>query len=331
MSSQTTTGMVLGKFYPLHKGHEYLISLAYHFVDELFVIVEQMPNESIPVSVRASWIQSLFINAKVITLSDFNPQHPNEHPNFWHIWKTSLQRIVPKELDYVFAGEPYGETLAKHLGAQFIGPGSRALHPVSGTKIRANPCAHWNMLATPVKEYYRKRVCICGPESTGKTTLSKSLAQHFDQNAQNCRSWVPEFARGYLLNLDRDICSTDLLNIAKGQAASEAALYSDSGPLQIIDTGVNASSIWHQFLLGKPHSALDEFCNQHKYDLYLLCSPDVPWVKDDVRYLPDQGWEFFQAMENHLKNLGVAFVVVSGSWEERRHTALRACNEILGL
>ena len=329
MSIQKTKGLVLGKFYPPHKGHQYLLSLAYHFVDELVVVVEEMPSEIIPASLRASWIGSMYPDADVVILSDFNPQHPNEHPDFWAIWKKSLKRVAPGKIDYVFAGEDYGKTLAKHLDADFIGSGGRDLHPVSGTQIRENPYKHWDMLTDPVKSYYRKTVCVCGPESTGKSTLSKNLASLFDQRFKGSNSLVPEYARGYLTGIDRDLCSNDFINIAKGQAASEAALQQHSGPLQIIDTGVNASAIWHKFLMEGSNPALDKFCARYEYDLYLLCSPDVPWVEDEIRYLPDKGEEFYQAMSSFFCNSGATLVEVRGDWVQRFNTAKRACRTLL--
>jgi len=328
MSTKKTTGLVLGKFYPLHKGHQYLLSLAYHFVDELYIIVEEMPNETIPVSLRASWIQSLFSNAKVLTLSDFNPQLPAEHPDFWAIWTKSLTRLVPEKIDYVFASEPYGKILGEHLTAIFISTGGRDRYPISGTQIRNNPYAHWHMLTDPVKSFYRKRVCICGPESTGKSTLSRRLAEHFDQRFQGS-SLVTEFARTYLTDINHELCSADFYTIAKGQSASEAALFSQSGPLQIIDTGVNASSIWHRFLMGHNDAILDEFCSSIRYDLYLLCMPDIPWVPDGARYLPNQSQAFYQALVAYLNKRDANYVTVSGSWDTRWDIALYASEGLL--
>jgi NadR type nicotinamide-nucleotide adenylyltransferase len=330
MNIKNANGLVLGKFYPLHKGHQYLLSLAYHFIDELYIVVEEMPNETIPVMLRASWIKSLYPKANVLTLSDFNPQHPDEHPDFWNIWKKSLTRLVSTSIDYVFAGEPYGKTLAEYLDATFISSGGRGLYPISGTDIRNNPYNHWATLTEPVKSFYRKTVCICGPESTGKSTLSKNLAKHFDQCFPGNSSLVPEFARGYLTGLDRDLSSHDFFIIAKGQAASESALFSQSGPLQIIDTGINASTVWHRFLMGDTNSALDEFCNRHCYDIYLLCSPDVPWVEDNIRYLPGQGQKFFQKMYTDLDDKNATVVEINGSWEQRWDIARGVCEDLIG-
>ena len=60
------------------------------------------------------------------------------------------------------------------------------------------------------------KVVLFGPESTGKTTLARLLAEHYQT------VWVPEFARDYLqekFNRTQIICEySDLLPIAKTQA-----------------------------------------------------------------------------------------------------------------
>ena len=66
------------------------------------------------------------------------------------------------------------------------------------------------------------KVAIIGPESTGKSELSKSLAKHF--NAY----WVPEYSRTYCENLDHDCTLEDELNIFHGQLTLERSLYKKS-------------------------------------------------------------------------------------------------------
>ncbi|MEL7147495.1 MAG: ATP-binding protein, partial [Bacteroidota bacterium] len=66
------------------------------------------------------------------------------------------------------------------------------------------------------------RIAIVGPESTGKTTLARSLAKHLQT------SWVPEFARQYLEDLGRDYQKSDLVTIARGQLKTEDEKLNDA-------------------------------------------------------------------------------------------------------
>ena len=63
------------------------------------------------------------------------------------------------------------------------------------------------------------KVVLFGPESTGKTTLSRHLARYYNS------VWVKESAREYLQNVwnnERRTCqSKDLLPIARGQIKLE--------------------------------------------------------------------------------------------------------------
>jgi HTH-type transcriptional regulator, transcriptional repressor of NAD biosynthesis genes len=175
-----TRGMVLGKFMPPHAGHVYLIEFARRFADDLSVVVGTLAAEPIAGELRYRWVRELFPDVRVIHLTDENPQYPEEHPDFWEIWRRSLVRVLPAPPELVFASEAYGPKLAEVLGARFVpvDTGREAL-PVSGTAVRADPLRHWAFLPRCVRPHFLKRVSIFGPESTGKTTLARALARRF--------------------------------------------------------------------------------------------------------------------------------------------------------
>ena len=129
-----TRGMVLGKFLPPHAGHLHLLDFAQRMADELCVVVGTLAAEPISGALRHAWIRELAPAAQVLHLTDENPQHPAEDPDFWGIWRRSLERILPAPVDLVFASEAYGETLAEVLGARFIPVDlERTALPISGT------------------------------------------------------------------------------------------------------------------------------------------------------------------------------------------------------
>ena len=84
-----------------------------------------------------------------------------------------------------------------------------------------------------------KKIVIIGPECTGKSTLSRQLARHYQTN------WCPEFARDYLMEKGRDYNYEDLLNIAKGQQSLEEKLLPEAtNGIYFIDTNQYVMKIW---------------------------------------------------------------------------------------
>ncbi len=315
-------GLVLGKFMPPHTGHQYLIDFARQFVDDLSIVVGTLANEPIPGVLRYQWMQHLYPDCRVLHLQDENPQDPSEHEHFWMIWKNSLDEILPHSPDYVFASESYGKKLADVLGARFIPVDLQRLSvPISASDIRENPLQHWSYLPGCVRAHYVKRICIFGPESTGKTTLAKQLAEHYSTIL------VPEYARTYLEQQGGRIQSTDLVQIAHGQAASEDALIKHCNRLLICDTDTLATKIWSQELFGLCDEVVKKIAKERSCDLYFLCNIDVPWVGDSVRYLPNNRLEFYKRCEKTLKTNKRSYIMLSGNQDERFNAAIQAIDD----
>ncbi|MCB0336317.1 MAG: AAA family ATPase, partial [Bdellovibrionales bacterium] len=328
-NSKRTTGMVLGKFLPPHLGHQYLAEFAHNYVDDLTIVVGTLKNEPIPGELRFEWMKHMFPNDRVVHLTDENPQQPHEHPDFWNIWKESLERILPEKPDFVFASEDYGWKLAEILGAQFVPVDiSRVSVPISGTEIRNNPMQNWEYIPREVRPYFAKKICVFGPESTGKSTLARNLSERFDTTL------VPEYATT-LINAFHDkgmeIGQADMLSIIKGHQASERALMKNANRILISDTDAVATTIWSKWLFNDCPSELLSMAAGNPSDLYLLTSPDVPWVDDQHRYIPEEGAQkrekgqkFFEDCKRALEERGLPYVVIEGNWAEREQKAIKA-------
>lgn len=193
-----------------------------------------------------------------------------------------------------------------------------------------------------------KKIVVIGPESTGKSTLCEQLAQQFEMQ------WCPEFAREYLIANGKEYGFDDLLTIAKGQVALEEEyssmvnsqwsmisqnIYVNKNsqraihhpPLLFIDTDMYVMKVWNEYVFGKCHQfILDEIVSR-KYDLYLLCNVDLPWVKDELREYPDEGprKELFSIYKDLLINQQTSWVEISGGYDERLQKAIDAVNKIL--
>ncbi len=322
----TRRGMVLGKFYPPHLGHQYLFDFARNYVDELAIIVETERNQIVPGHLRWEWVRELCPQPEVtvLHLTDENPQDPSEHPDFWNIWKRSLQRLLPWQPDYLFASENYGWKLSEVLNATFVPVDiGRSVIPVSGTDIRNNPLRHWEYLTRPARSFFAKRVCIFGPESTGKSTLTKNLAHHF----QTC--FVPEYARTHLEPRNGEVHLEDMEMIARGQMASEDALVRNANRILFCDTDLLTTCIWSHWLFQQCNTWIEDEAKKRSYDLYLVTDVDVPWVRDSVRYLPAERQSFLDRCIETLELHNRPWTLLSGNWDERFHKAVEATEALL--
>jgi NadR type nicotinamide-nucleotide adenylyltransferase len=153
-----TTGFLLGKFLPLHRGHMYLIETAMAQVDHLTVLVCTLAREPIPGALRYQWMRELYPAVNVQHFAEDVPQYPEEHPDFWDIWLNVIRRYVPVGPDIVFSSELYGDKLAEVLGARHVCVDlPRQTFPVSGTAVRANPQAYQQLLPPVVQAYFKLR------------------------------------------------------------------------------------------------------------------------------------------------------------------------------
>lgn len=319
-----THGMVLGKFLPPHAGHVYLCEVARRSVDRLTIVVGSLAREPIDGALRHAWMRELFPFDRVVHLTDENPQDPSEHPDFWAIWRESLRRAVGESIDVVFASDAYGSKLAEVLGARFVAVDpARETFSTSGTKVREDPMAEWRFLPRCVRPYFARRVSIMGPESTGKTTLARALASRFDT------AMVPEWARHVLEARGGSLDGLDWPELVRGQIASEEALARDANRVLVCDTDPLATTVWADHLIGGCPSDLRAAAEARRYDLTLLTAPDVPWVRDDVRYLPNDGAAFFADCQAALERAHRRYVVVSGGWERRREIAEEAVRGLI--
>jgi cytidyltransferase-like protein len=114
-----TRGFLLGKFMPPHAGHLALCEAAMLLVDRLTILVCWLPGDPMPGPLRLAWMGELLPGARVLGHGEAVPQAPDEHPDFWPIWRDIVRAAHPEPIDFLFAGEDYGQRLAQEVGARF--------------------------------------------------------------------------------------------------------------------------------------------------------------------------------------------------------------------
>lgn len=320
-----TNGLFLGKFLPPHNGHLFVCDVARRHVDELTIFICSYDAEPIDGYLRARWLQDCVRgnNCDVVHMHRDIPQEPADHPDFWNIWKAAVFEHQPEPIDFVFGSETYIYKLAKTLGAKpFVVDQERQIVPTSGTSIRSQPESNWAYIPPPVRSHFQNRITLLGPESTGKSTLSSLLADHFDTLA------VPEYGRDYdaIFKKGENWSAEDFLAIANGHAALAEAIAENAGPVLFEDTDLLQTIVWAEALLSEaPQALVDRLKDACLPDLYLLLSPEVDWIDDGTRYYPEdrqRRW-FFERLKHWLGKSGVEWREVSGStWTGRENNAI---------
>jgi NadR type nicotinamide-nucleotide adenylyltransferase len=277
-SPSVQRGLVIGKFYPPHRGHRYLIDTARAAVDELHVIVCQRPEEAPSGELRAAWLRELHPDARVLLIDD------TLDPDDSRAWAEHTVRWLGAAPEVVFTSEEYGERYAGFLGCRHVlVDQARRFVPVSGTRVRADPLGSWEYLEAPVRAYYALRVCLVGAESTGKSTLARALADQYGT------IWVPEHGREYSERMLAEHgayrwSSEDFLAIARAQYEHEEAAARQANRILITDTDPFATAIWHRRYMGAPSPEVEAYAAScRRPDLYLITDVNTPFVQDGTR------------------------------------------------
>jgi NadR type nicotinamide-nucleotide adenylyltransferase len=317
------TGVVIGKFYPPHRGHKYLIDLATTQVERLTVIVCDIPGQTIPAALRAAWLREIHPRATILLIDDRDDEQDSR------VWAAHTRTWLGGAPEAVFSSEDYGEAYAACLGATHIQVDRERRHvPCSGTAIRADPLAHWDCLEPCVRAFFVKRICLVGAESTGKTTLAQALAERYRT------VWVPEYAREYarakLRRAPADMWRSDeFVHIAAEQLRREDRAARAANRLLICDTDALATGIWHERYLGARSAAVEALAATRRYDLYLVTDIATPFVPDGIRDGEPIRDRMHARLLEEVQRRRQPFALVSGTHAERMVTALRHIEAIL--
>lgn len=158
------------------------------------------------------------------------------------------------------------------------------------------------------------KIAFTGPESSGKTTLAKRVAELFNGIC------IEEYAREYLIN-KLGYEQKDLDIIAKNQYEN----WNVEGDLIIADTELTVIKIWSEYRYNYCSEYILEKYNNQDFDHYFLCKPDIPWEEDPLRENPNNREELFELYLNELKLSNRRFTILEGSIENR----LKICKQVI--
>lgn len=334
MEKKFKSGLVLGKYYPFTMGHKYLIDTTIEQCDKVHVLVCSLKSEDIYGEIRYNWIKDTYKdNPNVIVhwCQDENPQKPEECSStdefYYKYWNPSVYSRIDF-LDVVFTSENYGDEFAHYLGVEHVLVDiNRKKYKVSGTKVRENPYKMKDNIPNIVKPYYTKKVVMIGPESVGKSTLTKYLSNYFGGN------FIEEYGRTYCEKVKppTEFEQGDFNYIALEHRRLVEESIETTDMVLFVDTEAITTKIFGEMYLNDFNSDMvDLLIDNQSYDLYLLLSPDVPWVDDNTREFPTGRMEHFLRIKKELDERNLPYVIINGeSYEERTNSAVLEIKKLL--
>lgn len=313
------TGLTLGKFAPLHKGHQFLIETAMKECDRLYVVIYDAPETTpIPLTTRAQWIRDLYSRTQVKVIEAWDgPSDTGNTDRIKKIQEDYIRGLIGNlKIDRFYSSEFYGEHMAKALGAEDCRVDSdRTMVPVSGAKIREDP---WECRAFIEPIVYRDlitKAVFLGAPCTGKTTLAEACAKRFNTE------WMPEYGREYWEEhqVNRRLSMPDLNAIAEGHVARENLKALEARDVLFIDTNALTTRQFALYYHGFSSAVLDEMARacSFRYDLVFLCDDDFEYQETWDRSGPVNRMIFQKQIRADLNIRKTPFISLSGTLEQR--------------
>ena len=355
-------GLVIGKFYPPHSGHHFLIDAAADASRRVTVVVMAADVESIPLAARVAWLREAYSDTQsavdvvgVVDNLDVNYEDEQAWASHVALMRRAVQesRHAAVPIDAVLTSEPYGAELARRFDAADVRlDQTRATVAISATKVRADPLAHWAMIEPPVRAWLARRVVVLGAESTGTTTLSLDLADALRARggAHALTGWVPEYGRALTVIklavaraqadragraepgiFDLEWHDEDFAVVARRQTADEDRTARRGGPVLVCDTDALATAVWQERYVGAVTPEVRaEAAGMPPRSLYILTSDDgVPFEDDGLRDGEHLRPWMTERFRETLASQDVPWIEVRGDRAERLRHALAAVDAML--
>lgn len=348
------TGLILGKFYPPHAGHHFLIDTALSECQRVIVLimVNDVEKDSLPGPIRVNMIQSAHAEAFAEgrlhvydTVNNINVDYTSREADKAHAQHVvgSLKRVDKLNLApfKLYTSEEWGDRFAKDISELLYGRGNtsgvdhrmvdqkRIAKPISASKVRSDFVGNWHMLAPTTRAAMTRRVVICGGESTGTTTLARALAERYQT------VWVPEYGRTFSESVGNHHVwtSDDFALLMEEQNRQEDLMAQYAGPVMFCDTDNLATRMFHELYLKSEGPDTRLYHEAERYTqraLYIVTDHvNVEFEDDGYRLFASQREWATRWFERMLDHLSLPWIKVTGSHAERMDQAIQKVDELL--
>lgn len=317
-------GLTLGKFAPLHKGHQFMIETALQEVDELIVVIYETTVSPIPLHIRAGWIRTLYPAVRVIEAWDGPDGYSNDREHEIREEQYILGLLQGEQVTHFYSSEFYGEHMSIALGAiDRRVDEARERVPISATMVRSDPYKYREFVSDVVYRDLITKVVFVGAMSTGKSTITEALARRYQT------TYASEYGRDYWTEhqIDRRISMEAFDEIAIGHIEREEQELLAANRFLFVDTNAITTYMYALDYHGQAPELLTRIAleNAQRYDLFFLCDDDIPYDDTWDRSGDQKRHIFHRQIIADLQARRIPYITLRGSLEER----MRKVDEVL--
>ncbi|WP_438496608.1 AAA family ATPase [Paenibacillus sp. IHBB 3054] len=309
-------GLTLGKFAPLHKGHQFMFETALQEVDELIVVIYETTVTPIPLHIRANWIRKLYPAVRVIEAWDGPDGYSNDREHEIREEQYILGLLKGEQVTHFYSSEFYGEHMSIALGAvDRRVDEARGQVQISATMVRSDPYKYRQYVSDSVYRDLITKVVFVGAMSTGKSTITEALARRYRT------TYASEYGRDYWTEhqVDRRIGLEAFDEIAVGHMEREERALLQADKYLFVDTNAITTYMFALDYHGRAPERLTRIAleNAQRYDLFFLCDDDIPYEDTWDRSGNQKRHIFHKQIIADLKARRIPYITLRGSLEER--------------